>query len=82
MRFHHALVVVHPFPTAMVAGRLMGDLLTVQLGQSRFTWGGADLQNAGGGRKAYIEALQAADEHNLGPLIGFRTVVRHITSWA
>jgi hypothetical protein len=49
----------------------MGDLLAVQLGQPRYTWGTADLQAAGGGRKAYIEALQAADGHNLDPLIAF-----------
>jgi Fic-DOC domain mobile mystery protein B len=72
VRFHHALVVIHPFPNGNGRwSRLMGDLLAVQLGQPRFTWGGADLQNARGGRKNYIEALQDADGHNLGPLIAF-----------
>jgi Fic-DOC domain mobile mystery protein B len=72
VRFHHALVVVHPFPNGNGRwSRLMGDLLAVQLGQPRFTWGRADLQTAGGGRAAYIEALQAAEGHNLDPLIAF-----------
>jgi Fic-DOC domain mobile mystery protein B len=72
VRFHHALVVVHPFPNGNGRwSRLMGDLLAVQLGRPRFTWGRADLQNADGGRAAYIEALQVADGHNLDPLIAF-----------
>jgi Fic-DOC domain mobile mystery protein B len=72
VHFHHALVVIHPFPNRNGRwSRLMGDLLAVQLGQPRFTWGRADLQAAGGGRAAYIEALQAADAHNLDPLIAF-----------
>jgi len=72
VRFHHRLVFVHPFPNGNGRwSRLMGDLLAVRLGQPRFTWGRADLQTAGGGRAAYIEALQAADGHNLDPLIAF-----------
>ncbi|MHB0769835.1 hypothetical protein ACYCVF_07470 [Bradyrhizobium sp. 1.29L] len=47
------------------------DVLIVQLGGQRFTWGGADLQTAGAARATYMAALRAADNHDLGPLIAF-----------
>jgi Fic-DOC domain mobile mystery protein B len=72
VRFHHRLVVVHPFPNGNGRwSRLAADVLIVQQGGSRFTWGRADLQAAGDVRKRYIDALHAADEHDLGPLIKF-----------
>ncbi|PDT64390.1 cell filamentation protein Fic [Bradyrhizobium ottawaense] len=71
-RFHHRLVSVHPFPNGNGRwSRLAADVLIVQLGGQRFTWGGADLQTAGAARATYIAALQAADNHDLGPLIAF-----------
>ncbi|MEZ2148098.1 mobile mystery protein B [Bradyrhizobium sp. DN5] len=72
VRFHHRLVSVHPFPNGNGRwSRLAADVLIVQLGSQRFTWGAADLQTAGTARTAYIAALQAADNHDLGPLIAF-----------
>jgi Fic-DOC domain mobile mystery protein B len=72
VRFHHRLVSVHPFPNGNGRwSRLAADVLITQLGGSRFTWGGANLQAAGDARKRYIEALHAADEHDLEPLIRF-----------
>ncbi|NOJ44716.1 mobile mystery protein B [Bradyrhizobium archetypum] len=72
VRFHHRLVSVHPFPNGNGRwSRLAADVLIVQLGGQRFTWGGADLQTAGAARATYIAALQAADNHDLGPLIAF-----------
>jgi Fic-DOC domain mobile mystery protein B len=71
-RFHHRLVAVHPFPNGNGRwSRLAADLLIVQLGGTRFTWGRAGLQVAGDVRRAYIDALHAADNHDLGLLIGF-----------
>lgn len=49
----------------------MADLLVMQLGRERFTWGSANLQDAGEVRKRYIEALKAADDRNIGPLLAF-----------
>jgi hypothetical protein len=46
-------------------------VLIVQQGGSRFTWGRANLQAAGEVRKRYIDALRAADSHDLAPLIQF-----------
>lgn len=69
VRFHHRLVSVHPFPNGN--GRWSRLAADVQLGGTRFTWGGANLQAAGDARKRYIEALHAADKHDFEPLIRF-----------
>ena len=72
VRFHHRLVSVHPFPNGNGRwSRLEADVLISQLGGARFTWGGANLQASGDARKRYIEALQAADKHDLEPPIRF-----------
>lgn len=72
VRFHHRLVLVHPFPNGNGRwSRLVADILVVQDGGMRFTWGAANLQATGQVRKAYIDALRAADDHDLAPLIAF-----------
>jgi len=72
VRFHHRLVSVHPFPNGNGRwSRLAADVLITQLGSTRFTWGGANLQAAGDVRKSYIDALHTADEHDLELLIRF-----------
>ncbi len=72
IRFHHRLVQIHPFPNGNGRhSRLMADLLVMQLGGERFSWGSANLQDAGEVRKRYIAALKAADDHDLGPLLAF-----------
>jgi Fic-DOC domain mobile mystery protein B len=72
VRFHHRLVAVHPFPNGNGRwSRLAGDMLIVRLGGTRFTWGRVNLRTAADVRRAYIDALHAADKHDLGPLIAF-----------
>jgi Fic-DOC domain mobile mystery protein B len=72
VRFHHALVFIHPFPNGNGRwSRLMADILAVRLGQPRFTWGRSALRAADETRQAYIEALKAADNHNFSGLIAF-----------
>jgi Fic-DOC domain mobile mystery protein B len=72
VRLHHRLVRIHPFPNGNGRhSRLMADLLIMQLGGERFTWGSANLQDAGGVRRRYIESLKAADGHDLGPMLSF-----------
>ena len=72
IRFHHRLVQIHPFPNGNGRhARLMADLLVMSLGGDRFSWGSANLQGAGELRRAYITALQAADNHDIGPLLAF-----------
>lgn len=72
VRFHHRLVQIHPFPNGNGRhSRLMADLLVMSLDGERFTWGSASLQQAGEVRRRYIEALQAADDHDYGRLLQF-----------
>jgi fido (protein-threonine AMPylation protein) len=66
------LVVVHPFPNGNGRwSRLAGDLLIVQQGGHRFTWGRTSLQPVNEARLAYIDALRAADSHDIEPLVAF-----------
>lgn len=51
--------------------RMIADLLVMSLGGERFTWGRANLQQAGDVRRQYIKALRAADNHDYGPLLRF-----------
>lgn len=72
VRLHHRLVRIHAFPNGNGRrARLIADLLVMQLGGERFSWGSVNLQNAGEVRKRYIEALKAADNHDIGPLLAF-----------
>ena len=72
VRLHHRLVAIHPFPNGNGRhARLMADLLVMQLGRERFTWGSAHLVVAGDVRKRYIDALRAADNHDIDPLLTF-----------
>jgi len=72
VRFHHRLVAIHPFPNGNGRhARLMADLLVMQLGGKRFSWGRANLRDAGTMRTQYISALKAADNHDYGPLLAF-----------
>ena len=72
MRFHHRLVQIHPFANGNGRhARLMADLLVMRLGGERFSWGSANLEDAGAVRQRYIAALQAADNRDVGPLLAF-----------
>jgi Fic-DOC domain mobile mystery protein B len=72
VRFHHRLVLIHPFPNGNGRhARLMADLLVMQLGGERFSWGRESLREPGAARARYIEALHAADNHDVGPLLAF-----------
>jgi len=71
-RFHHRLVWIHPFPNGNGRhARLATDLLLVAIGQPRFSWGRDNLVDPGETRDAYIAALRAADNHDIGPLLEF-----------
>lgn len=72
-RFHHRLVLIHPFPNGNGRhARLLTDLLLASvLGRPKFTWGGVDLVKPGEAREKYISALHAADNHDLQPLLAF-----------
>jgi len=47
VRFHHRLVVIHPFPNGNGRhARMMADLLAARLDQPRFSWGSRSLTDA------------------------------------
>lgn len=72
VRFHHRLVLIHPFPNGNGRwSRLAADLLVTSLGKKRFTWGRGSIQKDGDVRKSYITALRAADGHEIEPLLSF-----------
>lgn len=72
VRFSHRLVAIHPFPNGNGRfSRMVGDLLALQLGQPRFSWGSQDLVDANVTRASYVTALRAADAHDLELLIAF-----------
>ena len=72
VRFHHRLVVVHPFPNGNGRhARLAADLLLGYNGKGALPWGGAHLGTKGKARSDYISALQEADKGSFGPLVSF-----------
>jgi Fic-DOC domain mobile mystery protein B len=72
VRFHHRLVQIHSLPNGNGRhARLMADLLVMQFGRERFSWGRESLRDAGAARARYIEALRAADNHDVSLLLAF-----------
>jgi Fic-DOC domain mobile mystery protein B len=72
VRFHHRLVWIHPFANGNGRhARLMADVLVQRQGGSSFTWGSSDILKAGDFRRAYIDALRAADRNDIQPLLAF-----------
>lgn len=71
-RFHHRLVWIHPFPNGNGRhARIATDLLLVSMGRPRFTWGRVNLVDPGETRQRYVDALRAADHHDIGLLLEF-----------
>jgi Fic-DOC domain mobile mystery protein B len=72
VRFHHRLVSIHPFPNGNGRhARLIADVLAMKLGKHPFTWGAKNLVREGEARTAYLNALRAADNGEMGPLLAF-----------
>jgi Fic-DOC domain mobile mystery protein B len=72
VRFHHRIVSIHCYPNGNGRhARLAADLLLKSMGHERFSWGGKNLVDVGETRGRYIAALQAADKHDIGPLLEF-----------
>ena len=49
----------------------MADLLIMRLGDERFTWGSASIQQPAEVRRRYIDGLKTADNHEFATLIEF-----------
>jgi Fic-DOC domain mobile mystery protein B len=74
LRLHHRLTAIHPFPNGNGRhARIMADVVLDRIyGAGPIDWtAGADLQRMNERRAAYIAALKAADNHDLGPLLRF-----------
>ena len=73
IRFHHRLVAIHPFPNGNGRhARLITDLFAQRLGRPRFSWGGGvPSVDDGDVRRRYIDALRAADRHDIKLLLEF-----------
>lgn len=72
VRFHHRLALIHPFPNGNGRhARLIADALEVRLGQPAFTWGSTNLVKEGEARTRYLEAIRAADNGDIQPLLKF-----------
>jgi len=73
VRFHHQLVLIHAFPNGNGRhARLMADALIVNLGGTRFSWGGnTSIASPGVTRQNYLSALRAADNGDIAPLMKF-----------
>ena len=71
-RFSHRLVSIHPFANGN--GRLsrtIADLLLVQQGATRFSWGAGNLIEQSDARQHYLGALRAADAKDYSALLAF-----------
>jgi Fic-DOC domain mobile mystery protein B len=73
VRFHHRLVAIHPWPNGNGRhARLMADILVCSHGGKPFTWGANDnLAESGTPRRRYLDALRAADNGDIKPLLAF-----------
>lgn len=73
VRFKHRIVSIHCFPNGNGRhSRLIGDIIIEKLfGHQPFSWGGRNLAQEGGARRAYLQAIKAADLGNYEPLLAF-----------
>lgn len=77
LRTKHRLVAIHPFPNGNGRwSRHYADLLAEKIGRGRFSWGaglmlGAAAIDGDAHKRRYIASLQAADNHEIAPLLEF-----------
>ena len=72
VRFHHRLVLIHPFPNGNGRiSRFMADLISLKLDGKELYWGNSNLVNVSECRKNYISALRKADNGDYSDLISF-----------
>jgi Fic-DOC domain mobile mystery protein B len=75
VRYHHRLVLIHPFPNGNGRhARLIADLLATKMGRAAFTWGATDLVKPGEARDRYLAAIRAADNGDIRPLFIFSRI--------
>lgn len=71
-RLHHRLTWIHPFPNGNGrTSRAMADLYLALRGAPPFSWGANTGLASHEIRARYLEAVRAADVHDLAPLMAF-----------
>jgi Fic-DOC domain mobile mystery protein B len=72
IRFHHRLVVIHPFPNGNGRhSRVAADYLVRLLGRKPFSWGAELAVDTRGLRAAYLQSLEHADQGEIAELVAF-----------
>ena len=72
VRFHHRLVVIHPFPNGNGRhSRVAAEYLVMALGRRRFGWGVGLVVDTEELRAIYRKALQRADAGDIDELLTF-----------
>ena len=73
IRLKYRVVTIHSFPNGNGRhGRMLAHIAMVRhFGLEPLPWGGSALRDPDAKRKAYIDALVAADHRNLAPLLSF-----------
>lgn len=73
IRFKHRLVSIHCFANGNGRhSRLMADIVIEKIyKQQHYSWGAANLVQQGDARKSYLNAIKAADNGDIQPLINF-----------
>lgn len=73
IRLHYRVVTIHPFANGNGRhARMLADMVMVRhFKTDAVSWGGSLLRGADESRRAYIEALVAADNRDFGPLLRF-----------
>lgn len=73
VRFHHKLVLIHPFPNGNGrCSRLAADLFLIFRGEKPLSWGlSSNLVGASSDRLEYIESLRTADKGDYRQLLKF-----------
>jgi Fic-DOC domain mobile mystery protein B len=69
IRYHHRLVLIHPFPNGNGRfSRLVADLILRKHGLAPIEWGGG-LEVASVSRSKYLDALKKADQNDFSALV-------------
>jgi Fic-DOC domain mobile mystery protein B len=73
IRFKHRIVSIHCFPNGNGRhSRLLADVVIEHIfKQPVYSWGSADLSDAGDTRKSYLTSLRAADKGDFNALLEF-----------
>ena len=73
VRLHHGVVSVHPFRNGNGRhARMLAHLVMVRhFKLEPLPWGGSQLRYADRNRQSYLDALRAADHHDITPLLTF-----------